>query len=106
MTTITNIKLPELIVCAAIRYKIHNKEESECIVLGCTDYTAESLKTLKKQIETTGKFKLKEQTRGFMTNRDRFVTQQEALRLAVRHCQLRRYNSIKDPNLLFPEDIW
>lgn len=109
MTTETRIYLPEIIVCAAVKYKPKNsecKDNSDEILLACVTYNCEFLNKTKLQVEKALGTKLVKVENGFLTNKHKFLTQSQAIRIAVRNNQLRRFTSSKDPNLLYPEELY
>lgn len=89
----------EIIVCAAIRYKSQcavRDEPTTITILGIDhDHAIES--TIAGYAETLIRIEI-----GFMTNRKRFVTPFEAMKIAVANDQLRilNENNIKSSELL------
>ena len=101
MTQVTQTKLPELIVSAAVKITF----SSSMYIVPCTDYSSENgeilINILQEKENQKGKL-----TYGFITNRNRFLDQEAALYIAMKNRQIRRFCSIKDPNLLFPDDLY
>ena len=101
MTQVTQTKLPELIVSAAVQITF----PSSMYIVPCTGYDTPNLisviTVLREKENQKGKL-----VQGFVTNRNRFLNQEAALPIAVKHRQIRRFCSIKDPHLLFPEDLY
>ena len=101
MTQITQTKLPELIVSAAVQITF----SSSMYIVPCTGYDTPNLNSILKVLQEKENQKGK-LVQGFVTNRNRFLNQEAALPIAMKHRQIRRFCSIKDPHLLSPEDLY
>lgn len=95
-------ELPELVVCAAVIGFI-GLDKLE--VIGLRHYDP-FMRLQIKMLEENTKYKFNEAEQGFITNKGRFVSRQEALKIAQANNQMRRYSSGKNPNMLFSEDLY
>ena len=88
--------LPELVVCAACRAVSNGKEH---IVLGVRHFD----RLMSETIETMGINDL-DFEEGFITNKGRYITRQEAMQLAIANNQIRRI--VSDDIQLYSENLY
>ena len=59
-----------------------------------------------KELEKQYKYALLDYEQGFITNKGRFVTRDEALKIAKEQGQIIRMSGSPNPDILFSEDLY
>lgn len=90
------VALPELVVCAACRAVSNGREH---IVLGVRHFD----RLMTEAVEKMGISDL-DFEEGFITNKGRYITRQEAMQLAVSNNQIRR--TVSDDTQLYSENLY
>lgn len=105
-------KSPELIVCAAIRFRERNqkdinliREGSELIIPMVRHYSPDGRNVIDSLRPLYEDKELKELEQGFITNFGRFVDRKEALKIAKENNQI-RYSIGYEPDELYSEMIY
>lgn len=103
-------KVPELIVCAAIKFlltDLEDEEESkEFVLTGVRHYSPDMHNFLNLfEDETNGQYRLTEVAQGFITNNGRFVDRKEALKIAKANNQIIRDIGY-EPDELYSEMLY
>lgn len=106
------IDIPERIVFSACQVFVDERdgtnEDGSLIiheVYGLRHYDPLMRKQI-KELEKQYKYALLDYEQGFITNKGRFVTRDEALKIAKEQGQIIRLSGSPNPNILFSEDLY
>lgn len=106
------IDIPDRIVCSACQVFVDERdgtnEDGSLIiheVYGLRHYDSLMRKQI-KELEKQYKYALLDYEQGFITNKGRFVTRDEALKIAKEQGQIIRLSGSPNPNILFSEDLY
>lgn len=106
------IDIPDRIVCSACQVFVDERdgtnEDGSLIiheVYGLRHYDPLMRKQI-KELEKQYKYALLDYEQGFITNKGRFVTRDEALKIAKEQGQMIRLSGSPNPNILFSEDLY
>ena len=106
------IDIPERIVFSACQVFVDERdgtnEDGSLIiheVYGLRHYDPLMRKQI-KELEKQYKYTLLDYEQGFITNKGRFVTRDEALKIAKEQGQIIRLSGSPNPNILFSEDLY
>lgn len=100
-------QLPELIVCAAVKFRVYLGELSpanykDIAVPMVRHFSPDGVEVLNLIPN-----EMTELEQGFLTNRGRFLNREEALEMAVKNNQIRRWSCGGKPSdILFSEDLY
>lgn len=102
----TDIRLPEMIVCAAVKFRVYIGELSpanykDIAIPMVRHYSPDGCEVLDFFPDDA-----LELEQGFLTNRSRFVNREEAMKIAMANNQIRRWSSTPFNKELFSEDLY